>query len=422
MNRLLLPLLLLPAAAAAQPAVPLDAASFDKLAGTYQIAPAMMPNTVATVSREGEHFFVKLTRQSAREIFPESSTSFFMQGLPVKISFTLGPDGKASGLVIHQGGFNGPAVRIDEATAKAIEAMPPPQRHGHMVPKTWSMMPGIAPRLLTSGDGTRLDYWPCFSPDGKTVLFSRTSDGGKSWTLMRIAASGGEAAPFFAPSLAVSATRADWGLNGKVAFTGTAPDGSSSVWIADGDGRNAHAVTITGASNQLVYPSWYPDGKSLAVMDGGALTTMRVDAGGGAATALTDRSQVMTGMPSVSPDGTAVVFAGQKNAGQPYNQGENVIWVRTASGAAPVESPPVQGRAPVWSPDGKKIAFESDRGSPEGHYAIFIMNRDGTGLVQVTEYAMDATHPVWSRDGKHMVFAAGDPAKKISTIDVIDLP
>ena len=88
----------------------------------------------------------------------------------------------------------------------------------------------------------------------------------------------------------------------------------------------------------------------------------------------------------------------------------------------PVESPPVQGRAPVWSPDSKQIAFESDRGSPEGHYAVFIMGRDGTGLMQVTDYAMDATHPVWSRDGRHMVFAAGDPAKKVSTITTIDLP
>jgi dipeptidyl aminopeptidase/acylaminoacyl peptidase len=415
-------LLLLSVPAAAQPAVPLDVASFDKLTGYYRLAPELRPNTVVTVSREGEHFFIKLTRQPAREILAESPTSFFMQGLPVKISFELGQDGKAAALVIHQGGRDGQAPRIDEATAKAIEALPPPQRHGHMVARTWAMMPGIAPRLLTSADGTRLDYWPCFSPEGKTVLFSRTTDGGKSWTLMRVPASGGEAVPFFSQPLAVSATRADWGLNGKVAFTGTGSDGSSGVWIADGDGKNAHAVAITGASNQLVYPSWYLDGKSLAVMDGGALTTIRVDAGGGAATALTDRAQVMTGMPSVSPDGSTVVFAGQKNAGQPYNQDENVIWVRTDAGAMPVENPPVQGRAPVWSPDGKRIAFESDRGSPEGHYAVFIMGRDGSGLVQVTDYALDATHPVWSRDGKHMVFAAGDPAKKISTIDVIDLP
>jgi Tol biopolymer transport system component len=130
----------------------------------------------------------------------------------------------------------------------------------------------------------------------------------------------------------------------------------------------------------------------------------------------------MTGMPSVSPDGMAVVFAGQKNAGQPYNQEENVIWLRTEAGAAPLENPPLQGRAPVWSPDGKKIAFESDRGSPDAQYAIFIVNRDGSGLVQVTDYALNANHPVWSRDGRHMVFAIIDPKTKAPAISVIDLP
>ena len=176
---------------------------------------------MATVSREGEHFFIKLTRQPAREILAESPTSFFMQGLPVKISFELGPDGKATGLVIHQGGHDGQAPRIDEAAAKAIEALPPPTPKGHPMARTWPMMPGIAPRTLTSSDGNRLDYWPCFSPDGKTVLFSRTTDGGKNWTLMRVLVSGGEAVPFLSQPLSVSATRADWGRTGKVAFTGT---------------------------------------------------------------------------------------------------------------------------------------------------------------------------------------------------------
>jgi Tol biopolymer transport system component len=304
---------------------------------------------------------------------------------------------------------------LTATAASAQEALP--------VPRTWAMMPGIVPRMLTSPDGTALDYWPSFSPDGQTVLFSRTRDGGKSWDLMRIAASGGTAVPFFGQPLPVSATRADWGKNGTVAFTGTASDDLSGVWIADRDGKNAHRVAISGASNRLFYPSWYPDGKSLAVADASALVMMRVDTAGGAVAKLTDRAQVMTGMVSVSPDGSAVAFAGQKNGGQPYNQKQNVLWLRTASGVMPLENPPVQGRTPAWSPDGKRITFESDRGSPDGNYAIFIINRDGTGLVQVTDYGLNANHPVWSRDGKHMVFSVGDPlGKKISTITVIDLP
>jgi Tol biopolymer transport system component len=288
--------------------------------------------------------------------------------------------------------------------------------------QTWVKMPTVVPRMLTAGDGVAMDYWPCFSPDGQTVLFSRTRDGGKNWELMRVPTAGGETTPFFGKPLALSATRADWGKNGKVAFSGTSPDGSTPVWIADGDGRDAHPLTISGTSHQLYYPSWYPDGKSLVVMDASNLITMRVDVASGTAVKLTDRAQVMSGMPSVSPDGGVVAFAGQKNSGQPYDRDKNVLWLRTETGAAPLENPPLEGRTPVWSPDGKHIAFESYRGSPDGSYAIFIVNRDGTGLVQVTDYALNANHPVWSRDGKHMVFSSGDPRKNISAIGVIDLP
>jgi hypothetical protein len=408
--------------ARAQEAIPFDPPSFDKFVGYYQMAPALMPNTVVTVTRDADHYFIKLTRQPAREVFPETSSLFFMKGLPVKIGFEVDAGGNVTGLTIHQGGRDGPAARIDEAAAKAIEALPPPQRKGHAVPRTWQTMAGIVPRMLTNPAGGKLDYWPCFSPDGKTVLFSQTQDGGRSWTLMRVTASGGDAAPFAKTALPVSATRADWSKNGKIAFTGTGPDGSSSIWIADGDGGNAHAVAAAGVSTQLFYPSWYPDGKSLAVMDAGASSLKRLDLTGGAAVALTDPAKVLTGMASVSPDGNSIVFAGQRNAGQPYNQNENTLWLWTATGLTSVEAAPIQGRAPVWSPDGQRIAFESDRGSPDGHYAIFIVNRDGNGLIQVTDYALNATHPVWSRDARRMVFAAGDPAQNGSTIAVIDLP
>ncbi len=36
---------------------------------------------------------------------------------------------------------------------------------------------------------------------------------------------------------------------------------------------------------------------------------------------------------------------------------------------------------PVWSPDGKQIAFQSTR---DGHEEIYIMNADGTGQARLT--------------------------------------
>jgi Tol biopolymer transport system component len=129
----------------------------------------------------------------------------------------------------------------------------------------------------------------------------------------------------------------------------------------------------------------------------------------GVAVTLTDKRRVLTGMPSVSPDGKWIAFAGQENKGQPYDQSRNSLWLVDEAGAAhTVESNPGQGRAPTWSPSGEQLAFESTRGSTAGLYAIFVINRDGSGLVQITDRALNADHPVWSPDGRQLAFSAHD--------------
>jgi TolB protein len=54
-----------------------------------------------------------------------------------------------------------------------------------------------------------------------------------------------------------------------------------------------------------------------------------------------------------------------------------------------------------WSPDGKKIAFFSNRG---GNYDIWVMNVDGSGLTQLTTDAADDLYPTWSPDGRKIAF------------------
>jgi dipeptidyl aminopeptidase/acylaminoacyl peptidase len=400
-------------------AIAFDAKSFDQYVGYYQLT----PRAILTVTREGEHFITRLSGQQSVEIFPESATKFFLKVVPAQLSFNLDPSGQISSVTLHQGGLEVTAPRVEESVAKAIEALappaPPPRK---IVLRTWPSLAGITPRFLTANRGGE-DYDSLFSPDGRTVLFSRTTDG-TDWKLMTVPAAGGEVKPFAQTTLPVAATRASWSpRNGLIAFTGIAADGSASVWVIDDSGRNAHPVSATGLSNQIFYPSWYPDGKHLAVMDGIELVTKRIALGGGAAQVLTDHSKVLTGMPSVSPDGKWIVFAGQANQGQPYNQLQNVIWLVKATGELhTLESNPQQGRAPTWSSDGKRVTFESDRGSPDGRYAIFMINADGTGLVQVSDYELNANHSVWSADGRHMTFSARDPKTNVDGIAVIDLP
>jgi Tol biopolymer transport system component len=399
-------------------AIAFDPKEFDKFVGYYQLSPRL----ILTVIRDGDHFLVHLTGQQSVEIFPESSTKFFLKVVPAQLSFNLDQGGKVVSATLHQGGQEPSAPRVDDAVAKAIEALAQAPRE--IVPRTWQSLPGITPRFLTTSAAGSEDYDSWFSPDGKTVLFSRTTNG-TDWQLMTVPATGGDPTPFAQTTLPVAATRATWSprKGGQIAFTGITPDGLARVWVMDSAGRNAHEVTAKGLSNQIFYPSWYPDGKHLAVMDAQQLVIKRIDLVGGTSEVVTDHTSVLTGMPSVSPDGKWIVFAGQANKGQSYDQSQNVLWLVSDTGKLrTLEANPQQGRAPTWSPDGKRVTFESDRGSPDHRYAIFIINADGTGLVQVTDYDLNANHSVWSADGRHMTFSGHNPRTNMNGIAIIDLP
>jgi Tol biopolymer transport system component len=265
-----------------------------------------------------------------------------------------------------------------------------------------------AVRFLTTGSQ---DYWPCFSPDGTHILFSRRTQGTGNWELFLVAVAGGEPQRLVRSPLPVSATRANWSRqNNQIAFTGTSANGVNAVWLVNSDGSSPRRLELRGVSAQVFDPSWFPNGNQIAVMDGQELVIKRIDLGSGIAVTVTDHKQVLTGMPSVSPDGKWIVFAGQKNTGQRYDQTKNSIWLVDEGGRMRnVESGAAQGRAPTWSPDGNRLTFESDRGTLNGGYAIFLINRDGTGLTQLTDRGLDANHPVWSPDGRQLAFAARDP-------------
>jgi Tol biopolymer transport system component len=283
------------------------------------------------------------------------------------------------------------------------------------------------PRFLTSGVGFA-DYWPCFSPDGTKVLFSRHADGSRSWELWIVGADGSGPRRLTHEALPVSATRASWSVNtGLIALTGVSNSGKSSVWIIRPDGTLEERQP-TGLPEGFFYPSWYPSGDELAVMDGHDLVIKRVDLARGTTVPLTNRNRIFTGMPSVSPDGKWIAFAGQLNRGRTYDQSQNSIWLLDLTNGIEhsLEPTPQQGRAPSWSPDSKRLAFESNRGSLLGRYAVFIVNSDGTGLQQITDYELNATHPVWSPDGQKLAFAARDgwlsTGTKIATIAVPPTP
>ncbi len=56
---------------------------------------------------------------------------------------------------------------------------------------------------------------------------------------------------------------------------------------------------------------------------------------------------------------------------------------------------------PAWSPDGQRIAFESDR---DGDFDIYVMNADGSGVTRLTDHDAPDALAAWSPDGQRIAF------------------
>lgn len=72
---------------------------------------------------------------------------------------------------------------------------------------------------------------------------------------------------------------------------------------------------------------------------------------------------------------------------------------------------------PAWSPDGKRIAYQSDK---DGTFHIYVMDADGANTKQISSGKdVDDRHPAWSPDGNAIAVDSGDAThREIWIIDV----
>ncbi|HPC10678.1 MAG TPA: serine hydrolase [candidate division Zixibacteria bacterium] len=89
--------------------VPIDPAVFARLVGDYELAPGF----VLTFRARDGRFFSQATGQQEFEIFPAGETEYFLRVVDAQITFQLDPaTGRATGLILHQGGRDMPAKKI----------------------------------------------------------------------------------------------------------------------------------------------------------------------------------------------------------------------------------------------------------------------------------------------------------------------
>ncbi len=252
--------------------------------------------------------------------------------------------------------------------------------------------PRVAPGCLG-------DWFPSFSPDGRTLAFGRYV---KSWVASPYALSlSRDLTPEGEPRRLTDRVYGEvFGIawlpgGGEIVFS-AGPDGAHSLWRLAVSGRSdpvrlpyaaEDADSPVIARRRLVY-GWFKRETNL----------WRLDTRTGERTMLIGSASARhNDFPQYSPNGHKIAFNSTRS-------GSLEVWRCDADGSDCLQLTSYGGPqlgTPRWSPDGQSIAFDC---RVTGQPTVYIVGADG-GTPRLL--AQDAYVPSWSRDGRWIYFASG---------------
>jgi Tol biopolymer transport system component/DNA-binding winged helix-turn-helix (wHTH) protein len=329
-----------------------------------------------------------------------------------------------------------------------------------------SLIGGDTPLRLTTKSGVCCPTW---FPDGRQIAFMRFSKNGLSINV--ISALGGAEKTLYTSQFAEPAgfpgrmcDHMDWSPDGKwLVFGGTMDVGYQRITLLSLDDLKVKSLTSPEMPEYDCEPAFSPDGRRIA-FERGSIAGMGRDLfvipiTGGEPRRLTFEN-AWGGVPAWTHDGSEIVFPSTRGGllnlwripakgGSPQpvsgigpvafapsiprrgnllayvrpNVNSSIWQIRLSDETSPLIpatrliSSRGQNWRPSFSPDGKRIVFESDR---LGYSEIWYCGSDGANCAQLTSLHGTAGTARWSPDGRHIAFEV--QLQHFYEIYVIDLP
>jgi len=338
---------------------------------------------------------------------PQESSHRLPQFLPDGQHFLFFVQGSAPG--VYVGALDGTTRRLLNADSQA--SFEPPGSLLFVRENRLFVQPFDAARFTLTGEpsavadqislSSEVANLAAFSVSENHTLVFRAGDTGETRQLMWFDRAGKplqtfnrEPAAMVNPSLSPEGTR--------IAFNRL--NGTFDVWLMDAVRGNVTRVTSNPAID--IQPVWTPDGRSLVFSSNQrgnyCLFKQAVDSPGSNELLLNNTEGDFLSPRDVSADGQFLLYlASSPNTGWD-------IWAIALSGEErkpfPVVATSFEERDPVFSPDGRWIAYQSDE---TGRFEIYAQSFPGrSGKVSISNTG--GTQPRWSRNGKEIFYIRPD--------------